>query len=77
MSVTPDDDATQRSVQRALEETAAVSGRISLPEPDMQRAADDMGGGDASKAPASLTAAVLHPIEGDSGGLAWDNPSEL
>jgi hypothetical protein len=71
------DDEAQRRVRRLLEESLASSSRISLPEPEREPDSDPRSGGDASKAPTSLSAVELHPIEGDSSGVSWDDPDEL
>ncbi|WP_425957002.1 hypothetical protein [Xylanimonas sp. McL0601] len=71
------DDETQRRARRRLEESIASSGRIALRQPDREPDADPRSGGDASKAPTSLSAVELHPIEGDSSGHSWDDPEEL
>jgi len=70
------DDANERA-KRLRDEAAAVGGRIALPRPDRDPAASPRSGGDASKAPTSLSAVELHPIEGDSSGRTWDDPEEL
>jgi hypothetical protein len=36
-----------------------------------------LAGGDATRAPATLTSSELRPIEGDSSGVSWDDPDEL
>jgi hypothetical protein len=36
-----------------------------------------LAGGNASRAPHSLHATELHPIEGASSGTSWDDPDEL
>lgn len=72
-----DDAEAQRHARRLLEESLASSSRIAVHRPEPDPDADPRAGGDASKAPASLTAAGLHPIEGDSSGKSWDDPDEL
>ena len=42
-----------------------------------ERRRELLAGGDASRAPQSLSATELHPIEGDSSGTSWDDPDEL
>ncbi|PZR53844.1 hypothetical protein DNL40_06955 [Xylanimonas oleitrophica] len=69
----PDEETRQR-VRRLL---AASSGRVSQPRPPRHPEGDPRVGGDPSKAPTSLSAAELHPIEGDSSGTSWDDPREL
>ena len=61
-----------------LEESIASQARIA----PRRRAAtvpdgDPRAGGDASKAPLTLTESELGPIEGDSSGTSWDDPDEL
>ena len=63
--------------RRLLEESMVSAGRIALRAPDRSPDADPRSGGDASKAPTSLSAVELHPIEGDSSGKSWDDPEEL
>lgn len=63
--------------RRLLEESIASAGRIALPEPERDPAADLRGGGDPSKAPASFRAVELGPIEMASSGTSWDDPEEL
>ena len=75
-SATMDDEA-QRRARRLLEESLASSSRIALRQPDRDPDANPRSGGDASKAPTSLSAVELHPIEGDSSGHSWDDPEEL
>ncbi len=38
---------------------------------------DVLAGGDATKAPSSLTAAECRPIAGASSGTSWDDPDGL
>lgn len=73
----PPQAETESRAQRLLEESMASAGRIALPTPDRSPDSDPRSGGDASKAPASLSAVELHPIEGDSSGKSWDDPEEL
>lgn len=42
-----------------------------------ERRRELLAGGDASRAPQSLSATELHPIEGASSGTSWDDPDEL
>jgi hypothetical protein len=61
-----------------LEESIASQARIAPPRrtatvPD----GDARAGGDASKAPLTLTETELGPMEGDSSGTSWDDPDEL
>jgi hypothetical protein len=42
-----------------------------------ERRHDLLAGGDAARAPHSLSATELHPIEGASSGTSWDDPDEL
>jgi hypothetical protein len=74
---TPPHEEAESRAQRLLEESMASAGRIALPAPDRNPDSDPRSGGDASKAPASLSAVELHPIEGDSSGKSWDDPEEL
>ncbi|QAY64765.1 hypothetical protein ET495_05670 [Xylanimonas allomyrinae] len=60
-----------------MHESLASAGRIALRQPEPDPDADPRAGGDASKAPTSLSAVELHPIEGDSSGTSWDDPEEL
>ena len=61
-----------------LEESIASQARIA----PRQSAAtlpdgDPRAGGDATKAPQSLSETELGPIEGYSSGVSWDDPDEL
>ncbi|WP_100350951.1 hypothetical protein [Luteimicrobium subarcticum] len=38
---------------------------------------DVLAGGDAKRAPHSLSETERHPIEGASSGTSWDDPDEL
>ncbi|GAB6938872.1 hypothetical protein [Isoptericola variabilis] len=61
-----------------LDESIASQARLAprrRPLDDRDR--DARSGGDAAKAPASLSAAELGPIEGASSGVSWDDPDEL
>jgi|GEM_PF-1471500 len=61
-----------------LDESIASQARLAprrRPLDDQYR--DSRSGGDAAKAPASLSAAELGPIEGASSGVSWDDPDEL
>jgi hypothetical protein len=60
-----------------LEESIASQARLSPRRTDPDVFRDPRPGGDASKAPASLSATELHPIEGASSGVSWDDPDEL
>ncbi|MGH8964141.1 MAG: hypothetical protein ACRDXB_02255 [Actinomycetes bacterium] len=61
-----------------LDESNASQARLA---PRRRRAGDEYrdprSGGDAAKAPTSLSAAELHPIECASSGISWDDPDEL
>ncbi|GAA1733504.1 hypothetical protein GCM10009809_31160 [Isoptericola hypogeus] len=64
--------------EQPLDESIASQARIaprrtSVADPHL----DPRPGGDASKAPASLSATELGPIEGASSGVSWDDPDEL
>jgi hypothetical protein len=74
---TPSETESESRVHRLLEESMASAGRIALRPPHRSADSDPISGGDASKAPASLSAVELHPIEGDSSGKSWDDPEEL
>jgi hypothetical protein len=69
-------DETSQS-DRFLRESLASAGRIALTVPPRSGESDPRSGGDPSKAPTSLSAVELHPIEGDSSGTSWDDPDEL
>ncbi|QAY71209.1 hypothetical protein [Xylanimonas protaetiae] len=74
---TPSTTEQENRVQRLLQESMASAGRIALAAPSRNPDSDPRSGGDASKAPTSLSAVELHPIEGDSSGKSWDDPDEL
>ncbi|GAB2466441.1 hypothetical protein [Xylanimonas ulmi] len=76
-SPAPAADEAQPHARRLLQESLASAGRIALKQPAPAPDADPRAGGDASKAPTSLSAVELHPIEGDSSGKSWDDPDEL
>ncbi|WP_277213710.1 hypothetical protein [Isoptericola croceus] len=61
-----------------LDESIASQARIA---PRRRSRTDPHGdprvGGDASKAPTSLSQAERHPHEGASSGHSWDDPDEL
>jgi len=61
-----------------LDESIASQARLAprrRPQDDHDR--DPRSGGDAAKAPTSLSAAELGPMEGASSGVSWDDPDEL
>ena len=70
-------EAAESRAQRLREESLASAGRIALRTPHRSPDSDPRSGGDASKAPTSLSSVELHPIEGDSSGKSWDDPDEL
>ncbi|MCK9793414.1 hypothetical protein M1843_06600 [Isoptericola sp. 4D.3] len=75
---THDTDATPPAPVDRLDESIASQARLAprrRPQDDQYR--DPRPGGDAAKAPASLSAAELGPIEGASSGVSWDDPDEL
>ncbi|WP_148220711.1 hypothetical protein [Xylanimonas cellulosilytica] len=74
---TPSPTETESRGRRFLQESMASAGRISQRRPERGPDSDPRSGGDASKAPTSLSAVELHPIEGDSSGKSWDDPEEL
>jgi len=62
-----------------LEESIASQARIAPPRrsADSDPDGDPRAGGDASKAPQTLTETELGPMEGASSGTSWDDPDEL
>lgn len=44
---------------------------------DRRRRRELLAGGDAKRAPHSLSETERHPIEGASSGTSWDDPDEL
>ncbi|MCA5893949.1 hypothetical protein LEP48_11370 [Isoptericola sp. NEAU-Y5] len=61
-----------------LDESIASQARISPRRVEtLDPHGDPRAGGDASKAPTSLRQTELHPIEGASSGVSWDDPDEL
>ncbi|WP_166848242.1 hypothetical protein [Isoptericola sp. BMS4] len=69
------DGGPGQSDQR-LDESIASQARLA-PRRIVGEFRDPRPGGDASKAPASLSATERHPIEGASSGISWDDPDEL
>ena len=73
----PVGDAGRKERPDRLEESVASQARIA---PARRRGAsegDPRAGGDATKAPLTLSQTELAPIEGDSSGVSWDDPDEL
>jgi hypothetical protein len=64
-------------VWELLEESNASQARISPRRRDDDPEGDPRAGGDASKAPHTLSETELGPIEGASSGVSWDDPDEL
>jgi hypothetical protein len=61
-------EAAERPDQQATDDDAQLA---------RDRRRDLLAGGDATRAPHSLSATELHPIEGSSSGTSWDDPDEL
>ncbi|WP_278234571.1 hypothetical protein [Isoptericola sp. AK164] len=65
-------------VRVLLDESIASQARIA---PRQRSATDEHGdpriGGDATKAPLSLSQSERRPMEGASSGHSWDDPDEL
>jgi len=60
-----------------LNQSDIASARLSPPRDDEAEPGDVLTGGDATKAPHSLSEAERRPIEGASSGTSWDDPDEL
>jgi hypothetical protein len=60
-----------------LNESDVASARLSPRRGDEDEHGDVLTGGDASKAPHSLSETERRPIEGASSGTSWDDPDEL
>jgi hypothetical protein len=74
--------STERTAARATtpERTTATHGTLATDDDarlSSERRRELLAGGDASRAPQSLSKTELHPIEGDSSGTSWDDPDEL
>ncbi|MFE6970464.1 hypothetical protein [Isoptericola sp. NPDC057653] len=75
---THDTEAVTPAPVDMLDESIASQARLApRRRPLDERPGDPRAGGDAAKAPASLSAAELGPIEGASSGVSWDDPDEL
>jgi hypothetical protein len=76
--ITDKEEPARTRARELLEESNASQARIA----PRRRSADDphgdpRAGGDATKAPTSLSQTELRPIEGYSSGHSWDDPDEL
>ncbi|MCB7138093.1 hypothetical protein [Cellulosimicrobium marinum] len=60
-----------------LNQSDIASARLSPPREDEEGRGDVLTGGDATKAPHSLSEVERRPIEGASSGTSWDDPDEL
>ncbi|MGC5166386.1 hypothetical protein [Luteimicrobium sp. DT211] len=74
--------STERIADRAAAPERAARAAGTLASDDDSRLSSErrrelLAGGDASRAPQSLSATELHPIEGASSGTSWDDPDEL
>ncbi|WP_418276725.1 hypothetical protein ACNHYB_02130 [Isoptericola jiangsuensis] len=76
--ITDKEEPAPTGARMLLDESIASQARIA---PRRRSATDKHGdprtGGDATKAPTSLSQTVLRPIEGASSGHSWDDPDEL
>ncbi|WP_098463752.1 hypothetical protein [Isoptericola jiangsuensis] len=76
--ITDSKDAGPTRARSLLDESIASQARIA---PRRRSAEDPHGdprtGGDATKAPTSLSQSERRPIEGASSGHSWDDPDEL
>ncbi|MGW8565430.1 hypothetical protein [Isoptericola sp. NPDC055881] len=78
MSTHHTDAVTPATVKDMLDESIASQARLApRRRPQDDRLGDARAGGDAAKAPTSLTAAEHGPMEGASSGVSWDDPDEL
>ncbi|GAA4727864.1 hypothetical protein GCM10023216_18880 [Isoptericola chiayiensis] len=72
------EDPDERRWRALLDESIASQARIA---PKRRSASDPHGdprtGGDATKAPNSLSQSERRPMEGASSGHSWDDPDEL
>jgi hypothetical protein len=74
--------STERTAARTTTPQRGTATHGTLAADDDSRLSNErrrelLAGGDASRAPQSLSATELHPIEGDSSGTSWDDPDEL
>lgn len=60
-----------------LDQSDVSSLRLAPRREEDDEVGDVRGGGDATKAPPSLSQAQRHPLEGASSGTSWDDPDEL
>ncbi|WP_265521351.1 hypothetical protein [Oerskovia flava] len=73
-------DSRPRHKTADVNESDIASARLSpqrVTERDDEEHGDVLSGGDASRAPLSLSESERHPIEGASSGTSWDDPDEL
>lgn len=75
--ITENDGHVPTTPWERLEESIASQARIAPRRAATVPDGDPRAGGDASKAPLTLTETELGPIEGDSSGTSWDDPDEL
>ncbi|MBD5787639.1 hypothetical protein IF650_15850 [Cellulosimicrobium terreum] len=69
---------THRSRTRAdLNESDIASARLSPRREAQGEKGDVLTGGDAKRAPHSLSEAERRPMDGASSGTSWDDPDEL
>jgi hypothetical protein len=74
--------SAERIADRTTRSERATASHGTLASNDDSRLSSErrrelLAGGDASRAPQSLSATELHPIEGASSGTSWDDPDEL
>ena len=60
-----------------INQSDIASARLSPPREREEERGDVLTGGDATKAPTSLSENERRPIEGASSGTSWDDPDEL
>jgi hypothetical protein len=76
--ITEEEGRVPNTPRDRLDESIASQARIA---PRRRKATvpdgDPRAGGDATKAPLSLSETELGPIEGHSSGVSWDDPDEL
>jgi hypothetical protein len=76
--ITDKEEPTPTRVRMLLDESIASQARIAPRRRSAgERRGDPRTGGDATKAPTSLSQTELRPIEGSSSGHSWDDPDEL
>ena len=76
--ITEKDGRAPNTPRDRLEESIASQARIAPPRrADTVPDHDPRAGGDATKAPSSLSETELGPMEGHSSGVSWDDPDEL